>query len=75
MKASQIMHSCVLAMLEMDSRTIVEKTGLFERAETTSCFAVCERKIANHCCVRRSASMTVSCRQVRKERESVVRGA
>lgn len=47
---------CVLAMSETDYRTIVRRTLLFERVETTSRFVDFEAKRLVYCLVIRSAS-------------------
>lgn len=61
----------VLAIWEMEFQTILRRMELFERVKTMSGFAVCEKKLRNHCLVRSSASMTAASREMSEDKEGV----
>lgn len=68
----RVMRFSVIAMFEVDCRTIFRKTGLFLKAEMTCYIADCVEKLGFYRSVRSYASMTVTSTVQWEERESTV---
>lgn len=61
----------VLVMLKMDCRTILRKTVKFERAEKTSGFAACEKKMMDYWLVWSFTSLNATDMEMCRERRGV----